>query len=102
MPAFPPAALDDVEAANQRAFAANANQRLSDDANVARTSQQAFAVTNRLVDAVTTQALLGDSTNTQILQGREVRDQPQTTGTQTSPGVQSGVPGPGNTTPKQV
>lgn len=102
MPPFPPAALDDTEASNQRQFAARGQQLLTDDATVARTSNQNFVISNNLQNAVIAQALLGPtSAGPEILQGREVQAQPQTTGTLVSPGVFSGVPAAGNTTPAQ-
>lgn len=101
MPAFPAPALDDVESANQRSFATNtqfiaaAGQRALDNATFVSTQAQLGFL------ALASALGLGGQLNNSILGGREVRDQPQTTGTQTSPGVQSGVPASGNTTPAQ-
>lgn len=102
MPQFPPAALDDVEAQNQRNFAALGQRQMSSDATISQQANQNFVISNNLQNAAIAASLLGaDTLNPQILGTRAVRDQPQTVGSPVQGGVLSGVPGAGDTTPAQ-
>ena len=106
-----PAALDDVENSNQRNFADRQQawgQQLvrmnAGDQTLADNMRMSFKNMSNAVDAVITQALLGSNPTLAeaTLAFRAIQGEPSTTGTQTSPGVQSGVPAPGNTTPQQT
>jgi hypothetical protein len=110
MPAFPPAALDDVEIQNQRyhgtvgqGFLASLS-RNNDGVNVLiERERNSAANMSKAVDAFVIQAVLG--TNPSLadytLAMRATRDQPQTVGSLVSPGVVSGQPAAGNTVPAQ-
>lgn len=102
MPQFPPPALDDVEAQNQRAFAALGQRQMGTDSVIANQANQNFVTSNNLQNAAIASSLLGaDSLNPQILGARSVQAQPQSTGSLIQPGVVSGTPESGNTSPAQ-